>query len=519
MAMSARAIPPIRPDGRTPWRVRLDERTTVIAIAVTLVFLRTLVFFFFEQLDFDSDQAIVGLMAKHLIEGRAFPLFYYGQTYMLAVEAWMAAPFFLVAGPSLGALRASMLAWNIAFVVLLIIGLQRGAGLRPWVALVPALFFALAPPSIARDLVEAQGGIIEPFVYIALLWFLRDRPIWFGAVLGIGFLNREFTLYAVPVLLLLEAWTSKLTVKRLQHYLAAMVAFFAVWESVDALKRVADLWGPGTRGQSFEGSASQVTNLLNRFDFHANTLPERVWRLSPDIMAWFGGARQVDTGFPLADHGWLPWLLGAGAVLVAARVLFLLAAGAPPGTPREPSLTRRVQAQVARSQFALYLLGVGLLATGAFIAAKPVLYGYSRYVTLGLLTPVGLAASILSLETRARVRHLVVALSIGWAALMMADHGRVLVTYLRTPPPDAAQLVADRLVAEGVQVAAAGYWDAYKITFLARERVKVTALDYPRIREYAKLAAAHPEQVVFIRHGPCPGGEAVGRFYLCKPVS
>ena len=35
-----------------------------------------------EQSFFDSDQAIVGLMAKHLSELRAFPVFFYGQTYM-----------------------------------------------------------------------------------------------------------------------------------------------------------------------------------------------------------------------------------------------------------------------------------------------------------------------------------------------------------------------------------------------------------------------------------------------------
>ena len=518
MVMSAHGIPPIRPHGRTrsgPWS---GERTLVIAIAVTLVAFRTLVFFFFEQLNFDSDQAIIGLMAKHLAEGRAFPLFFYGQSYMLGVEAWVAAPFFLVAGPTVDALRASMLVWNAAFVALLIIGLERGAGLRPWVALVPALFFAVAPPSVARHLVEAQGGIIEPFVYIALLWFLRDRPIWFGAALGIGFLNREFTLYAVPVLLFLETSTGQLTAERLRHWLLAMVAFFAVWESVEVLRRLADPAGPGTRGALIGGfGGSQITNLLNRFNWQSGTLAERVGRMGPDILAWFGGARQVDTGFPVADRGWLLWLLGAGAVLVAARVLFLLARGSRPGTSREAPAARRVQAQIARSQFALYVLGVGVLATTAFIAGKPVLQGYSRYVTLGLLIPVGLTASMLSLEVRAGLRHLVVALVIGWAAIMTADHGHVLMTYLRTPPPDPARRVADRLVAEGVQVAAAGYWQAYKITFLARERVKVASLDFVRIREYQTLAAAQPDKVVVIRDTPCPGGEAVATFYLCKP--
>ena len=46
---------------------------------------------------FDSDQAIFGLMAKHLSELRALPVFMYGQNYILGVEAWMAAPLFAVA--------------------------------------------------------------------------------------------------------------------------------------------------------------------------------------------------------------------------------------------------------------------------------------------------------------------------------------------------------------------------------------------------------------------------------------
>jgi len=55
-------------------------------LAVGIVLLRTAVPLCFEQV-FDSDQAVVGLMAKHLSEFRSFPLFFYGQNYMLAVQA------------------------------------------------------------------------------------------------------------------------------------------------------------------------------------------------------------------------------------------------------------------------------------------------------------------------------------------------------------------------------------------------------------------------------------------------
>ena len=77
------------------------ERLVVAALAAALVLLRAWVFIWWEQSHFDADQAVVGLMAKHLIEGRAFPLFFYGQQYLLGVESWLVAPFFLIGGVSI----------------------------------------------------------------------------------------------------------------------------------------------------------------------------------------------------------------------------------------------------------------------------------------------------------------------------------------------------------------------------------------------------------------------------------
>src|SRR5688572_3274593 len=38
----------------------------------------------------NSDEALTGLMAKHLADGRAFPLFMYGLPYITGIEAWLA---------------------------------------------------------------------------------------------------------------------------------------------------------------------------------------------------------------------------------------------------------------------------------------------------------------------------------------------------------------------------------------------------------------------------------------------
>ena len=58
------------------------------ALLASAVVFRAFPFVWWPDLHFDSDQGIVGLMAKHISEGRAFPLYYYGQPYMLAVEAY-----------------------------------------------------------------------------------------------------------------------------------------------------------------------------------------------------------------------------------------------------------------------------------------------------------------------------------------------------------------------------------------------------------------------------------------------
>jgi hypothetical protein len=75
-------------------------RWIIPASVFTIVLARSAVFLISPESYFDSDQAIVGLMAKHLSELRAFPVFLYGQTYMLGVEAWLAAPLFLIFGAS-----------------------------------------------------------------------------------------------------------------------------------------------------------------------------------------------------------------------------------------------------------------------------------------------------------------------------------------------------------------------------------------------------------------------------------
>src|SRR3954469_13458624 len=102
----------------------------ILALLVAVTIVRSLVFVCWPAAHFDSDQAVTGLMAKHLSELRAFPVFWYGQTYMLGVEAWLAAPIMAIAGATVTALKLPLLAMNVA-VALLLFGSLTDAGLKP----------------------------------------------------------------------------------------------------------------------------------------------------------------------------------------------------------------------------------------------------------------------------------------------------------------------------------------------------------------------------------------------------
>src|SRR3954468_708101 len=165
-------------------------------IATALVAFRSFPFLAYEHLDFDSDQAIVGLMAKHLSEWRTFPLFFYGQHYMLGVQAWIAAPFVWLGGATVAMLRLPLVIVNGIVVVWLLRIFTQSIG-SPRLALAAVLPLAASAPVLSANLLETLGASVEPFLYVLALWALRRRPVAFGVVLAVGFLHREFTIFAL----------------------------------------------------------------------------------------------------------------------------------------------------------------------------------------------------------------------------------------------------------------------------------------------------------------------------------
>jgi hypothetical protein len=340
-----------------------------------------------------------------------------------------------------------------------------------------------------------------PFLYVLLFWFLRHRPIWLGTVAAIGFLNREFSIYGLPMLLLVDLKDRRLfNTDGIRRWVLVGVASLAVLQTVQALKPYADYYGPGTRGQLLRGfDESQAGNLRQRMTLDPSALPRRAAAMLIEHAPKLLGARPFDDGFGLRGHPALRWPLLVALAAIGVRVAFL-ALGRPLSVP----------------PIGLYLTGVGVLAAAVYVLTRPADTPVDRYFVLVLFVPTGLTALHLAVEPLRAVRWAVIGGVLCWSAYSAADHAALAMRFFGEPPAHELRDVIDALRRRDVRVAEAGYWRAYKLTFLAREEVKIAATDFARIDEYQQLANAAGPSLVSIREHPCPGGQVVGAYYLCE---
>ncbi len=123
----------------------------------------------------DSDGAIIGLMAKHILKGEV-PLFFYGQGYMGTLEAFFAAPFFLLFGASPFVLMHAIFFLSIIFILLTYILAGEMFGKRA--ALFAALYVAIPPAALRAFYKTAKGGYIETLIFGTLILLLTYRFVY-----------------------------------------------------------------------------------------------------------------------------------------------------------------------------------------------------------------------------------------------------------------------------------------------------------------------------------------------------
>ncbi|MEW6502928.1 MAG: hypothetical protein AB1457_03070 [Chloroflexota bacterium] len=125
---------------------------------------------------FNSDEAIVGLMARHILMGER-PIFFYGQAYMGSLDAFLVAGFFSVFGQSVSGIRlVQVILYLFTIMTGFWVGSQFFYSFRA--GLITALFLAIPPVNTTLYTTVSLGGygealLIGNLILIATGYLLR----------------------------------------------------------------------------------------------------------------------------------------------------------------------------------------------------------------------------------------------------------------------------------------------------------------------------------------------------------
>jgi hypothetical protein len=193
----------------------LAERGPFLTLSLVLVLGLGVRLLFLAKTSFviDSDEAIVGLMAKHILDGRTWPVFYYGQDYMGSLEAILASLSFATLGMSSASLKLVPLLFSVLQIGLVYALAHSFVGKRA--SLIAALLCALGPVTLILWSGKARGGFIEMMVLGTIALVLscqlltnrqcpynraRFQSVCLGLVLGLGWwVNNQISFYMLPI--------------------------------------------------------------------------------------------------------------------------------------------------------------------------------------------------------------------------------------------------------------------------------------------------------------------------------
>jgi hypothetical protein len=487
---------------------------------------------------FDSDEAVEGLMARHVLQGE-HPAFLWGQRYKGVPEVYAAAAVFAVTGSNVVALKSVTLAWFTLFVCLQFVLVERlFSRAIAWIA---SVFLIAGPPSLVLWSLSGNAEVVMTLLAGTVMclgidvWRRTGSRAGFViacAAAGFGLWVQQYILYywiAIGLAVLYALPQRRKIVRRLVEgrEMPAWLRIATAWLAAAAVVYV------GVGAAAFLTGGFDLAAAGVRIGVHQ---PQKLWRLAAGlamltvlVRTCVLAARHSSEARPLATWGVIAFAVGY-APAIAGR----LAGGGSGPVPRAdlagvaaaiPPVVRQVAPIVLgfRSPSTGWLgvplwLGLALvLAFGASFAAlkdrpftplfhflvltTPVLFlvsgayvdaqSYRYLMPMAGALAVVLALGVWRLFQGSRVLGAVVLAAI---ALLFLLEQRAWYRELR-PDAQSAALVGclDR---SGVRVASADYWLSYKLTFLTAERIVVAPLNgvdrYPRYSAQVRAAPGAP---------------------------
>ncbi|HEV3217856.1 MAG TPA: hypothetical protein VGZ27_19175 [Vicinamibacterales bacterium] len=512
-----------------------------LAIAARLPFLLS------HKIAFDSDEAVEGLMARHVLRGE-LPAFFWGQAFKGVPEVYAAAGAFAIFGPSVTVVKSVTLALFAAYVALNYVLLDSIAG--RWLAAAASLLLILAPPALVFWSLDASAEYILLMLLgtILLLLCLRVNAatlVASGMVIGLGlWIQQIFAFYLIPVAiivlfaqqrprgLLFDRFSFKTGARPVVALTLALAGIAAVYLALGAIAFVTGGFsihaGPVTLGahapqKMFRGGAVIA----------ALALTSHVWNVAPrGAVRRFGGRH---------------WPLAAGFLIGYAPAIVYSILVEPARSPaRNANLRQLLNAspdifgnvvpivsgfKIATTQrLPIPWIAVvpGALALTAYTwSNRHRLAGFARlrpttstipddfFPLFFVLVPALFLASGAYLDTQS-YRYLIpwyAGLCVAWAAgcawlargrqavasllvgIVLAVHAWQQLTWYRSLTPDVQSTATiDCLRREGIRGGYADYWTSYKLTFLSNEEIIVAPADgvdrYPAYTAFVRSLPA-----------------------------
>jgi glycosyltransferase involved in cell wall biosynthesis len=426
----------------------------------------------------NSDAAVVGLQAMHVLHGERSP-FLWGSGYQTSADAFVAAGFFAVLGPTPLALMLSALTLHVIATWLVFATLRRR--LAPWTALLLSLPLVVAPSSIHTYALYPPRQLSITLA-VAALWALdgaamrvKRSEAWLAAgatLYGLALVADPYPMVLAPIVL---GYGLLVALERPRRRLPVLVSGAVAGLVPFALLRAS----AGARS----GPLGLTTSVIgHNWDLLVREcLP---WALSYKVYY----ARNVMDYHPWEAPRAVHAVQITGAIVVALLVIVGLSA----------ILFRNIPLRIRRLGFAGAMTYP--VAISAFLASVMVMDHFSmRYLAvLTLMLPFAAlpAAHLLGTRRIALVLapHLVASAIGGWVGY--GPFVRGFVPVLETPELRDDYALLDLLRARGITYAEADYWASYRLTFLFQERIVVVPTN-PGEDRYAPYRRAFEAAPVF----------------------
>jgi hypothetical protein len=464
---------------------------------------------------FDSDEAVEGLMARHVLQGE-HPVFLWGQHYKGVPEVYVASAAFALAGPSVVALKSVTLFCFVMFVCVQFVLADRlfSRGVA-WLA---TAFLLVCPPAFVLWSLSANAEIVLTLLAGTVMYLGVD--IWrrtgsrtalasAAAAAGFGLWVQQYIIYYIVALALALAFG----LPRRRELLGRV---FAIGDMPAWFRWLAYVLGIAAFVYLVLGTVAFATG---GFDVVLGGVvigvhrAQKLWNIAASIVGVWAAVRGVSIA---ARHpGWRPAIVPAVLAFVAGYAPALaarLAGGgsAPVGNAdlaRVAASLSPVGREILPIVFGFRSPTTGWLGLSAWLALAPAVAIAASFVAIrrSTATPVlhllVLTAPVLFLLSGSFVdaqsyRYLMptfgalsIVMAVGVAGTLRWSRAAgvgllvVLLTlfgleqrnWYQTLAPDTESAAIMRCLDEaGARTAYADYWISYKVTFLSGERIVVS---------------------------------------------